>query len=69
MGLGLGRTVRETNGPPLIFLLQDSSLGQTEVVFRDVFGKAIMVVQSDGDVLLRKNIKTEQLDYFGVLDE
>lgn len=69
MGLGLGKLVRETSGPPLVCLLEDSTRGATEIVFRDPFGAAIMVVESDGTLLIRDSIHSNQEDYWGVQDE
>ncbi len=68
MGLGLGKLVRETKDAPLVLLLSDASWGETEVVLRDFKGRAIMVVDSNGNVSISKSLKDNQEEYFGVLD-
>ena len=68
MGLGLGRLLRETKDAPLALLLSDATYGETEVVFRDFKGRAILVVDDSGNVSISKNLRDNRTEYFGVLD-
>jgi len=68
MGLGLGRVIRITSGATAVFLLSDTTKQETEVVFRDIFGNAIMVVKDDGSVLIANVLKDNRQAYFGELD-
>jgi len=67
MSYGIGPYIRFTTNRA-VYLLRDSSQGETEIVWRDVDGKALAVLTVVGNLLLKGSLKTDQAVAFGVVD-
>lgn len=62
-------TIFNTPGP-LIFVLEDVTKGDTELVLQsDVDNVPAVVVTADGDLLITGDIKSHHRESFGEIDE